>query len=252
MGLELNPLNWSAGGTSLNDLWDDFTGVSQTESANTVNKEIATARNVFEAEEALKARGHSSREAYLNRAWQADQIGRQLGFQERMSNSAVTRRMMDLKKAGINPILAGKFDASSPAGAAGAGSMAQTAQARAAGATMNPTPSGANQVASALGLVKQVADIKKTQTDTANVAQNIDIKGPVGAVAKDAEKVYTQGTKALTNAVPQIEKFVTNSAKNFENSIKQVGKIQQIPYDYGKKLRNQFDNYVETNFSFGE
>lgn len=96
------------------------------------------------------------------------QIAReQMDFQERMSGTAVHRRMQDLRNSGLNPMLAGDMSASSPAGAS---------------ARMENVAAGAEKVGStAFELMLQ-----KKQTKLLDL-QTLKLDAEVGSAESDQE-----------------------------------------------------------------
>lgn len=218
-------------------------GGASSRRTNKANRAMSREQMKFQARQGEIARTYNSAEALKQRNWASEQAEYNRQFQRDMSDTAVQRRMEDLRNAGINPILAGKFDATSPPGSTLSGSVAAGSPS-AAGAAIPAVDEGASAFSNAirtLELGRIEAGIKNLEAQTKKTKAEAEVTEKEVPTAQALEKVK-QGV------IDEVTEFIEKHSKHIPNFIED--KVENLRKDVGDYV-DQVNEFFLENWKKG-
>lgn len=213
------------------------------QSANNANRNIARETNSENLNIANNTNALNQQIAQQSNAFSALQAQKQMDFQERMSSTSWQRGVADMRRAGINPMLAfSQGGASSPSGSAASASQIamQTGSPMITGASQNNAIGPA--VSSAMDAIRLQADLKNLSATHDNIQSQTNLNNTHAVkVAADTNlskaalnKAQTMShmwdipnriTKGISSHVtPQAAKVISNTSSKVGNFYSKYGR----------------------------
>jgi len=200
-------MDWGAIANVAGTLIGGMLGNEGAEDTNNANRMMSAEQMAFNRNEAAKNRMFQDVQARRQMTFQRQTTARKMKYDTRMADTAVSRRMADLRRSGINPILAGRYDADTPSaaalsGASGSGSQASSYSIIPAVNEMAPLAS------SAKSLLPDLVALQRALVDTENAKKSGEL---IDAQVASAKEDPRQKRLTQEKTVKEMQKLETEA-----------------------------------------